>query len=427
MKNKNIFLFFNKIFFIFCYVKIPFYLEEYNFNNNFNFIEYLENKIIFINLSIGDYLKTYKIYIDLLDNFLILSNNSYQNFNNNLTNEKNIIFQNNIYEKAFCVKDNISIKNENDSIIEFESNFLLGTKINDNFYINNEKYNNTLGLKYMNNNIELYNYNFLYNLKEKNIISKLIFYFNFTNNKIDLNQGNLIIGEYPHKINLLLKKEDLYKMNILFKISFIECASKFHSIYINNNLIEENKEIYFNVNFNGFKAPKNFFSFINNSFFNEYYKNENCFYVHNNKSFIYCNSNVNIKKFPEIKFYNKEINYTFVLTFKDLFIEINNKYYFLIVCESYNWIFGIPFIKKYNPVFDQENKYIGFYKKYLTEKLLNNNINKKINYQLIINIILLLLLIFLLIYICNYLKKNRKIRANELEDNYNYFLDKNIK
>ena len=276
----------------------------------------------------------------------------------------------------------------------------------------------------MNNNIELYNYNFLYNLKEKKIISKLIFYFNFTNNKIDLNQGNLIIGEHPHKINSLLKKEDLYKMNIIFKISFIECASIFHSIYINNNLIEEKKEIYFNVNFNGFKAPKKFFSFINNSFFNEHYKNNNCFYIYNNKSFIYCNSNINIKKFPEIKFYNKEINYTFVLTFKDLFIKINNKYYFLIVCENYNWIFGIPFIKKFNPVFDQENKFIGFYKKYLTENLLNNNNNKN-NNLLIINIILLLLIIFLLVYnICNYLKKNRKLRANELEDNYNYFSDK---
>ena len=424
----NIFLFFNKIFFIFCYVKIPFYLEEYNFNNlnnNINFIEYLENKIIYINLSIGNYLKTYKIYIDLLDNFLILSNNSYQNFNNNITNEKNILFKNNVYVNAFCIKNNISIKNENNLIINFESNFLIGTKLNDNFYINNEKYKNILGLKYMNSNIELYNYNFLYNLKEKNIISKLIFYFNFTNNKKDLNQGNLIIGEDPHKINSLLKKEDLYKMNIIFKISFIECASIFHSIYVNNNLIEENKEIYFNVNFNGFKAPKKFFSFINISFFNEYYKNNNCFYINSNKSFIYCNSNINIKKFPEIKFYNKEINYTFVLTFKDLFIKINNKYYFLIVCENYNWIFGIPFIKKFNPVFDQENKFIGFYKKYLTENLIKNNNNNKNNNLLIINIILLLLILFLLVYnICNYLKKNRKLRANELEDNYNYFSDK---
>jgi len=113
----------------------------------------------------------------------------------------------------------------------------------------------------------------------------------------------------------------------------------------------------------------------------------------------------------------------------DLFIDYNEKKYFLCIFlekeegatyySNKHWILGIPFVKKYNFVFDYNSKVILFY------ELIENNGNK--DYALISGfawffIIILLVLIGVLgIYlILKLIFRPKRIQANELEESFNY-------
>jgi len=179
----------------------------------------------------------------------------------------------------------------------------------------------------------------------------------------------------------------------------------------------------FDLNFGGILGNSNYQKNVNESFFNELFikkKCENKIIKQKENNEIYyvyeCNKNININKFNDsIFFYSKEINFTFVLEKKDLFLKANDKIYFLVFFSNYfpNWILGEPFFRKFNMVFNQDKKIVGFYSDY-------NKIKK--NYDKIIIIFLLIFLIVCLLFFINkiYFKKNKKIRANELEDNFLY-------
>ena len=56
------------------------------------------------------------------------------------------------------------------------------------------------------------------------------------------------------------------------------------------------------------------------------------------------------------------MNYTFELTYKELFIELNGNYYFLVTENSdETWSIGYPLLKKYQFVFNQDSRTVGFY------------------------------------------------------------------
>ena len=166
---------------------------------------------------------------------------------------------------------------------------------------------------------------------------------------------------------------------------------------------------------------ENYLKIINNTFFKEYVEKGICEYKLSDNNIIYyfeCNNNVNINKFPKLKFYQKIMNYTFELDYNDLFILKDNKLYFLIGFNkrsSYDWTFGIPFLKKYQLIFDQEREIIGIY-----------NLNEKKNDYLfkILTIICLVIIIFLVSLLYKIIHKTRKIRANELEENFEYISEK---
>ena len=69
-----------------------------------------------------------------------------------------------------------------------------------------------------------------------------------------------------------------------------------------------------------------------------------------------------LKQFPNLYFDNVDLNYTFVLTYKDLFIEMNGKYFFLVTeNEDESWLIGYSLLKKYQFVFNQDSRTVGFY------------------------------------------------------------------
>ena len=125
----------------------------------------------------------------------------------------------------------------------------------------------------------------------------------------------------------------------------------------------------------------------------------------------------------------KDIDYTFKLTYKDLFIEQNDEYIFSIVFDTNNfnknpyWILGKPFMKKYQLVYDLDRKIIGLYKD------INNNEkneNKNIFYIVLLTV-LVVIIIALIVYIIYYNRKPRKSRAFELDDdNFDYMPSSSI-
>ena len=116
------------------------------------------------------------------------------------------------------------------------------------------------------------------------------------------------------------------------------------------------------------------------------------------------------------------MSYNFSLVAKDLFtiipdnkrllfnIEFNN--------ETENWEFGKPFFKKYHLVFDSDSKLIKYYINSNSEINQNNINDGKIFMFFILTVIIFFFGILLGKLLFN--KYNRKIRANELEDNYSY-------
>ena len=160
----------------------------------------------------------------------------------------------------------------------------------------------------------------------------------------------------------------------------------------------------------------------------------------------------NIKN-KELKFYHKEFNYNFTLNFKDLIIEKNNGYFFLIIFDfssPNSWILGLPFLKKYNFIYNIDSKLIGFQEnnngiiysenndsndlnRIGNDKIKKNNINEGIRnknnkasvFKIIAIIFLSLLLLIIIVLVLGILigKKlfeTRKAKVNELLELYDY-------
>ena len=260
--------------------------------------------------------------------------------------------------------------------------------------------------------------NLIDQLKNKKLIENKVFYLDYNNE----NEGNLFIGNYPHLINK--KKynyEQLYKAKIFEGITQRYWDLSFEYIYFTDNIIEKDVNVHCEYEFGFIEGTQNYYNIIKQSFFEKYLSNKDCVEVDlnniNQNFYIECNKNINIKNFPILSFENKELKLNFTFNYEELFYQFEDKLYFLIVFRksSINWKFGNVFFKKYQIYFDRDNKIFGVY--------LKNKSNINIPYTTFIIVILILALIVcgsLLYYFINLLKRKRKIRANELEDNFEY-------
>ena len=234
-------------------------------------------------------------------------------------------------------------------------------------------------------------------------------------------------------------------------------SSKDNIIYLN----ELNFEI--NIDHNFIVCMKNYFDNIKKSYFDKYIENNMCqeryspLLYREMQYMIVCNLNIkeDLKNFPSLYFNHRQLNFTFSFDYNELFIELNNRIYFLIIYrDAINtiWNFGSLLVKKYPFMFDQDKKTLYFVKlkKYQNnliepEKEKNDSnstlndkdIRKKESKQSFWSenkeyILLGSLFIFLIIgVIFGYAfgrkiwEKHRKARANELDDNYDYTKEDN--
>ena len=329
--------------------------------------------------------------------------------------------------KKFNENNSNTCKILNDTIITYSGQeYSKGYKISETLMINGKKINDVtlilaseinyiesgnLGLRPIETQYELRDFNFIYQIKKSANFDNYSFFLNY----FDDDNGELIIGTYPHiydkkynEKNFIFQNIGIYKNDLYWLVNINDIK------YGNSTLNSNNYKCLINIEFGLISAPGSM-----RSYFLDYYLNKNDCHpnVYNNYIFYFCPEN-NIQNFKDLYFYSKELNYTFVLTYTDLFIKDNDKYIFGIVFDDndfqYNsvWVFGHIFLKKYFLTFDLDKRIIGLYTK--IEKY-------ESNWRLIFDVVLIVLILCLSLYILFHLKKPRKIRANELqEDNYEY-------
>ena len=263
--------------------------------------------------------------------------------------------------------------------------------------------------------------NFINELKEQNLISSYAFSIKYKNEK----EGELIIGKKPHEYdNERYKNEYFHFANIPIYSYDFQWALYFDKVQYGN--IDLNKRInqvlIFEIELGVIISNSEYKNFIQKNFFEKYINEKKCFigtFGKEGYKYFYCNENVDITLMQNLSFYNQDLNYTFELNYKDLFYNFDGKNYYLVVFPWYlgvQWRMGLPFFKKYQLIFDSEKKIIGVYERILEKK---SNIFKFWKNNLII--FLIFVIAFLIFYIIRNIKnKSRKIRANELKENYDY-------
>ena len=126
----------------------------------------------------------------------------------------------------------------------------------------------------------------------------------------------------------------------------------------------------------------------------------------------------NLRSFPILYFEHNEFNFTFEFNYKDLFAEIDNKYIFLIAIKDGdvdNWYLGYVFLRKYQFVFNQDSKTIGFYNTNLVvNKEKKREINKSIDFRYIVLIISFCIMCLVIGFFSgNYIYKTYKHKKKE--------------
>ena len=197
----------------------------------------------------------------------------------------------------------------------------------------------------------------------------------------------------------------------------------FDKIYYGENEMENQKSVILRIEYGLIMGDFPWQKYLESNFFNKYINETKCFKnkttdTENYFTFYYCNKNIDLSEFKPFSFYINYFNYNFTLTKDDLFIQDDNKYIFLMVFGKYDLIFGYPFLKKYQLIFNQNSKTIGFYNETKNSESPNNSFN--IYYiAIIILSIILIFLIGITIYLYILRNKNKKKNAEELTNEEN--------
>ena len=291
--------------------------------------------------------------------------------------------------------------------------------------------------------------------------------------------GIFILGGEPHTYQDI-SKDKKYQRQFYFKTNSLT-GIEYHNpisisaqkIYLKDQngediIINENKGCYINYNYGFIIGTKEYRQYILKNFFDEVinlnicsydltnFINENGlkdrYYVISCDKFKFKLNDYDKKyyeKFPDLYFFIFDYNYNFVLNKEDLFIEINDKLYFMILFEKVLfdhselsfWNLGLPFLKKYEFVHNYEKQNtIGFYipyeeeeeieeaedkeKKESEKKITQEDNSTKLITIIIVGIIVGIILIIATFFIAKNMYQTRKERANELKDDDYAYISK---
>ena len=335
------------------------------------------------------------------------------------------------FTNALKSKDIIQFNNH--SLILDNFTFLLG--VVDMGY---HKESGVLGLKLPEFDWRILDVCFIKQIKERELIEKYMFFIKYNEND---DNGEVIFGSFPHEVYPnkydVKKYDEFYATIVSNSLGFLISEALY-----GEDIIDTEFKVELAVEENLIRGTEAFKSFLKEKFFQKYIDRKICqssvfSYLDNEKNeFFYCSKKLNLTDFKNIILPITDSKITIVLDYKDLFIEYNDNYYFIIYFPTTTYSntyfrLGKILFKKFTLSFNYENKKIGYYIKDENENNDNKNIettddnNKKTYYYLIpwIIVIVLIIIIALLSFYILYYKpwKNRSKRANELQDdNYSY-------
>ena len=341
----------------------------------------------------------------------------------------------NLPYKLFNEKESTSLV----QISKRETNFTnmeysKGLKISESIYINDKElkgitlmlgtelaYNEcgALGLRLINSHESSNDLSFIYQIKKYANLDSYTFTLKYKNDE----EGDLIIGAYPHVYDNKFNEKNFFYSKAGSNKNGVNWVLNFDIIKYNNKSVNVgSKKSLINIEYGLIQAPFKYKNYFKNNFYGDRCSEK--FNDKRNVTIVHCSSNFDITSFKDLIFELKDIETQFVFTYKDLFIKENNEYIFGIVfdedvdAKDPTWIFGKPFMKKYELVYDLDRKIIGLYK----EGNESPSEKSKVNILFIILLVILILAVAGLSYfIFFYLKKTRKSRAFELnDDNFDY-------
>ena len=419
------------------YIKIPFKIQDYTYGNEDTIILKYIYKDILVKFLIGTPLQNVQLSANLGEYSTFIIPKNYDEFegatyNNNLSQTykalsepETFLFQ--LYSSAVKSKDNFIIEGTNTKINELVFNLV--KDLNDNsFYcsyceILTQPGILGLSLAQMKSFEEdVYETNFINQLKNKNLISSYDFYFNFDSSNI----GNIIFGSRPDELCQNDKYKELKYVTMKTSLSNrdLDWSIQFDQIHYGNIKMKQIKSMLLRIEFGLISGYYEWESILLNEYFSELIKDNKCFKKYTNAlgyfmHYFYCNKNTDLSGFKPFIFTINEFEYNFTLTKDDLFLDIGDKYLFLMVFGGNNeLVLGLPFLNKYQLIFNPNTKTIGFY---IDKKENNPNIFTFFRKYIIVIIILACVFICLLVIaIVFFLKKKKKKKnATELLDDIN--------
>ena len=459
-KGKNNIFFYLIIIFVFLfkcnlsYIVLPFKINSPQKTSNITEIVYnlIDNQLI-VTLPIGesktniDFYSSMNLYLYYLEEGSCLPN-SYPSYYT--SKSKSFSFIKNINychvkldscelgeEKLYLYQD-INLKKTTEI---FPFKFYFGYNKN-NINKNNKEVCGKLGFKIDNSPYYYYEYdNFIKILKKNEKISSYSWYIHYyekpyKRNEKEIYNGAIIFDifndEFFNDFSYLKNEKDFNVIKAKDLEAILAWNFKIDKIYynINDTKIEINNlegGLAFETDF--VLCPEGYFESIKMQYFEFFFKNHICYLEKRRYHFIYCDKNKftknDIKNYPTIYFKSNGLNNTFLLNGDDLFREYNNYYLFMFIFKEYSyklWTLGNIFMKKYNFFFDSDKKIIGLFNKNIKpeEKSKFVSFFDTIKWYLFI-----ILGVFIGFFIWKKIRdKARKLRANELEDNFEYLENK---
>ena len=302
--------------------------------------------------------------------------------------------------------------------------------------LNIEKYPGIIGLKLVEDDIKNVK-PFPCQFSDLEYANNATWMIKYTNDE----EGLFYVGDILNK-NIFpgFNLEKYRKTNAVVYNLYLSWDLTFSQIKSNGIILNGPMQAFLDFNFGLISCSNEYYNHIKKEFFDKYIKKGKCqekFYNKNdnnnqikinyNFNYIVCDKSLKTKNFPEISFSHSALDFTFKLDYKDVFVNYNDKIYFLIINEvekNERWKFGKIFFKKYNIIFDHNAKTIGIY-----DDSYSKSSVVLIVFGWIIAIILIMVALFLAYTLIkryrlnNYKAFIKKEKVNEMEDNYNSFFE----
>ena len=351
------------------YLTIPFTSTLSNIKDNLSPNEFMQNMYsndLIIKIKIGTPYQDLNFFLDFNSYFTYILNSnlkeikSIEKYNNSQSstykdyNNYTIFFESSSFDNGKNSSDILKLSNKiNDIILKF----ILVTKSNAQTKLN---FAGSFGLGAIDNGqIQFKENNLVYQFKKNNLTENYMFTLKFNKND---NNGKIIFGKNIYEKYL----DDLFQYaNIITLTSFKFIWGWDYFIVYFNNYLSNIKKIIITPDIGVCVANNELKNEIYHRYFNKLINDQKCFEgnIFNYYFFFYCNEETNLD-FVYLNFTNPT-KMKFELDYNDLIKVYNKKKYLLIlfnhILPPKHIYIGLPLLKKYDLIFDQDKKIMGFY------------------------------------------------------------------